>query len=543
MDFNTKNEQNNKVKSKRNAAWYMGIVLFAAGLILILFLVRLAGNERKISQPEEALFARKEEQKTEDETAEVHLFQKLEDLHLTGGIGEKYPLEDLSSGPKVLVFWASWCSYCKEELMQIDAFADRIRGMGGEVLLVNKLDGTKETKEQAVRFLKENEIQTETLFDENCDLYETLGLNMIPTVLFVDGKGRIVSMTEGSMPEAGQAEAMLEEAKTGKAEVLSKAMSHGLVNPEGGIRTNVKEDGAIPSGEDVLSESQGILMEYAALAGKEELFERLWGYTEEKLFAEGLMPWVISDKKTSEVNALIDDLRIASALEINKNKSEEYQKAYKNYMESIYTYNSEGGELVDCYDVSAGQKADRFTLCYGDLRTLSKMAEEDGRYKQIYDNTLSCILEGRISEKFPLYYSYYDYEKRKYEGERLNMSEELTTLLHLAEVGALPEEALDWIEEKMNEGCIYAAYDMEGNPAKDGYYESTAVYALVVMTALEAGREDIAGKAINRMEQFRILDAYNEWNGLFGNSDGSGIYSFDQGMALLAYELYERTTE
>lgn len=532
-------------KQKHKYGIGIAIVFMLAASVLVIFML----GELLAEQPQNLNVADASDisdavEKDVSDAAENHLFQQVPDTALLNAKGEQISLLETGKEAAVLLFWASWCPHCKDSLVQADTLRQTAENYNAQFLLVNKLDGEKETMEQALQALADNGVEAENLFDEQAKLYQSLGLKMIPTVLVLDSKGRVISMSEGSTPIKEQLEDMILEAENGKASMLSEKIIHHLQNPEGGIRTNyLEEAGSVPSGKDVLSESQGIMMEYAAFSKDAELFQRLWTYTESQMLEEGLVPWVISEETDSKVNALVDDLRIIGALREAVKSGQEYTDAYEAYLDAVYSWNTKDGRLVDFYDAESGRKAQRFTLCYGDLAVLADMEEQDKRFEEVYHNTLDLILNGRISEKFPLYYSYYDYHMQKYEGDRLNMAESLLTLLHLAEADKLPKEALEWIEREMDKGCIYAAYDIEGNPAKDGYYESTAVYALVTMIALAEGREELAGRAVTRMEQFRIWESGNELNGLFGNSDGTGIYSFDQGMALLAYQRYEGETK
>lgn len=522
----TKNPRTKWLKVER-------LLLVAAGVLLLMMIWKLCPHEEK--QPTNP----------QQEDTDVHIYQKVTNLALTDSRGEQiHPLEE-SQDVKVLLFWASWCPHCKDSIRQADQLQHIAEEHGAKLWLIDKLDGEKETREQAVKFLEEQQPGVTSLFDEECREYKRLGLHMIPTVLVVDKNDRILSVTEGSIPSQEQLSAMIQEAHVGKAASLESLIERTLLNHEGGLRTNYLEtEAGVPSGNDVLSESQGILLEYAARKGRTELFERVWDYTQTKMTEQGLMPWVMTGRNDTTVNALVDDLRIIGALQVmNRKTAGDWKTVLNNYYDAVYIWNTQDGSPVDFYDSEYNQKADRFTLCYGDFATLSQMKTDDGRFKEIYDRTLELVLGGQISKTFPLYYSYYDYTMGKYTGSELNMAEGLTTLLHLAEVGELPQPALQWLEQEMEKGCIYAAYNKDGRPAKDGYYESTAVYAIVAMIALEAGRERLAGQAVNRMEQLRIREDGNAQNGLFGNVDGSGIYFFDQGMALLAYELYERITE
>lgn len=524
-----------KREKKKKLALIAGIILLLMVFLLFLYLFQ-------------RVFIKTEPEVTEDlqtvQNSKLHVYQKLPEMILEEESGSEIKLNQKLDGVSVLIYWASWCPHCIDSMSNMEDLIGDMEEAGAQVFLIDKLDGEKETKEQALELLESQNGKLETLFDVGCTAYEEIGLRMIPTTMVLNKEQRITSVLEGSVPSSSQAKAMLEEAKQGKASTMLSAIQKTLLNQEGGMNTNyTTTETAVPSGADVLSESQGIIMEFAAFTGNQPLFDQTWKYVKGQLYPEGLMPWVVTDKSSVTVNALIDDLRIISALQEAGNLWEGYEEDLDSYKDAIITYNSENGKLIDFYDTQSQQKANRFTLCYGDLQLLHSLKENDRRFRKIYDSTLETIQNGVISEEFPLYYSYYDYGEDKYVGKELNMAEALTTLLHLAQVDQLPLTAMEWLETKLEEGCIYAVYDIMGNPTENGYYESTSVYALTAMIALEEGREDLAGKAITRMEQFRVMDAENRFNGIFGETDGTGIYSFDQGMALLAYELYERKTK
>lgn len=475
------------------------------------------------------------------ESPSIHAFLKLSDLTYYDKDEKNISLFGKAEKESIIVYWGSYCTHCVEGMNGIEDLKKAVEQAGAEFYLIDKLDGTKETKKQALDFLSEKQIGVETLFDLNCENYDKIGISMIPTTFAVNKEGMITSVLEGDFPDIEQAKLMIEEAKLGKTKLLEQTIINNLLTSEGGMRTTLLDESEnLPSGGDVLSESQGVLLEYAASTENKELFDKIWNYTYSKFFTEGIAPWVITDKQDIFVNALIDDLRILGALYTAQKNWGGYEKIGDTYKNAIFTYNTKDGNPVNFYDVNTKQMANQFTLCFGDLRTLSKAGENDKQFQKLYNNTYDLIKGGYISDDFPFYYSYYDYTAQKYVKDDLNMAEAFTTLWHLAQVDKLPEKCLVWMEERLKEGVIYAGYDIKGNPLPEKSFESTAVYALAALTALEAGRADIAGKALSRMEQFKVRSKESTVNGAFGAEDGSGIYSFDQGMALLLYEQFER---
>jgi len=161
----------------------------------------------------------------------------------------------------------------------------------------------------------------------------------------------------------------------------------------------------------------------------------------------------------------------------------------------------------------------------------------------IAQNSLAIVEKGSIGDAFPLYYNTYDYTKKTYQHDTIHMAEEMVTLLHLARIGRLPQKTVQWLKSAVTGEGIFARYQTNGTVAEGGHYESTAIYGLVSMIAQAIGDEDLANRAMIRMETMRIFDTSNIVNGAFGNADGTGIYSFDQCIALLAYNSEESVTK
>jgi hypothetical protein len=123
------------------------------------------------------------------------------------------------------------------------------------------------------------------------------------------------------------------------------------------------------------------------------------------------------------------------------------------------------------------------------------------------------------------------------------MAEGMVTLLHLASVNRLPHKTVEWLRNAVEGEGIFARYKTDGTVVEGYRYESTAIYGLVGMLAKTIGDETLANKALARMEGMRIFDSANKLNGAFGNVDGTGIFSFDQCIALLTYGEFQESDE
>ncbi len=477
----------------------------------------------------------------------IALGQVMPDITLYDKDGKETHLSDFKGKNIILLFWTSWCSYCNKEFKLMPEYEELLSGYEDvEFILVNKFDGEKETMEKAENYLKENQINFKNYYDTNLTLYNTLGVKVIPTFLGINKDGVLKFAHPDNIEDVDQLKAYIDYVRYGGSKATQEFITKKLTSASGGVFVNYEEsdlDG--PNGHDILSESQGLMMEYAVKVNNKELFDRYLNFTlEHMLNKNALTGWMASETKDekyklSTVNSLIDDLRIYDALCAAQQQWGGYDVIKEQWNKAIIKYNSNKNYLYDFYDFKVKQMANRLTLCFADLKSIKQLGDSEEEETDLYKNTLKLVTQGYLGDGFPLYYNWYDYEKEEYQKDDLNMAETLVTLLHLAEVGELKVETISWLKTTVNNGGIKARYTINGEVVKGYNYESTAIYAILVMLSEEIGDQELLNQALVRMEKMRINDQGSEFDGSFGMGEGKDIYSYDQCMALLAYSYVE----
>lgn len=466
-----------------------------------------------------------------------NLNEKIPNITVTDESGKKVSIRNFEGKPTIITFWASWCPDCQEELSHFNSFRDIMKSYGNiNYILINRSDGNKETSEKAEQYLTSSKINNGTYYDYGLTAYKELGLHSIPTTLFLDEQGIVRAWSIKPITKDSVFEGYLRFMTEGSGKVTGDFVTGCLMDSKGGVHAMYDPKGAGKQTSEVLSETQGIVMEYAVLRNDQQLFNRTLSYITENMWTNGLIAWKVKGDKPSGVNALLDDIRILNALISAQHQWGGYDKQINNFTESLAKYGKKGGQYVDFYDSHLKQYATRFTLCYGDLQTMKELSDRDDRFTKPYEITKKLVSEGKISSKFPLYYSWYNYKTNSYATDNLNTAEAMLTLLHLAEVDLLPEDSLEWLRAQMKRGGVKARYNVEGEVVAGYNYDSTAVYALIAMIAKEIGDQQLQGMALKRMENMRIIDTSYPYYGAFGMEDGTGINSFDQVLAMLAYE-------
>lgn len=115
--------------------------------------------------------------------------------------GNQVTLYDYIGTPIVLNFWASWCGPCRMEMPHFNKVSQEYSDDELIFLMVDLVDGQRETVEKGKKFIEENEYTFTVLFDSDQDAAYTYMIRSIPTTLFIDSEGYIEAGVEGMIDE------------------------------------------------------------------------------------------------------------------------------------------------------------------------------------------------------------------------------------------------------------------------------------------------------------------------------------------------------
>jgi len=531
-----------KLKNVENTLIKIAIILGVLTTVCIIFIISFS-KENNLRSVEKEIKEQKNSQEIglDDITFllpdNCDLNQPIPNFTFSSGAGELMSIEDFKGETTIITFWASWCPDCLEELALTNDFLNITKQYDHvNYILINRLDHERETKEKAEKYLLDEKINIKTYYDDSEIAYKTLGIHNIPTTFFIDADGILRAWCPKQITDTSVFEAYLLSTIKGSGRVTGEFVENHMIDEQGGVHSIYDTDKATTFQSHVLSESQGAMLEYAVLIDDKTLFNHIYNYIESKMQNNHMTSWIVENEIASGVNALIDDFRIYTSL-VKANKIwGGYEESIKRYENTFIKYAIKNDHYRDFYDGETKEYAERLTLCFADLHAMSILAEREEGFKDAYDRAIKVVTQGMISTDFPLFYSWYNYKTNKYEKDDMNTAEAMVTFYHLAEMGMLPEESLEWLKYTISNGGIKARYSVGGKVINGYNYESTAVYALIAMIAVEVGDRDLCGKALKKMEKMRINNIDYEYNGAFGLEDGRGINSFDQIMAMLAYE-------
>ena len=132
---------------------------------------------------------------------QVNAGQTAKDFTVEDVDGKEVSLSDFKGKPVVVNFWASWCPPCKAEMPY---YNEVYKEVGDEVqfMMVDLVDGSRETVATAKAFIKENGYEFPVFFDSNQDAAIAYGVYSIPTSIFIDKDGKVVKSITGGLSKA-----------------------------------------------------------------------------------------------------------------------------------------------------------------------------------------------------------------------------------------------------------------------------------------------------------------------------------------------------
>lgn len=449
--------------------------------------------------------------------------------------GRSVFLSSLRGRATVLVFWSSWCEDCKEFLQNdfVQA-AQSARSSGATVQLVCREGVKDDSREAAEAALSRLNLTETTLMDPDAALYTAMGLHWVPAIAILDDEGRLM-YTGREMPDAAELSALLRYAEDPAAQTACFLQTQ-LSNPAGAVVSGYQiKGGELVPGNTVLSESQGLLMLYAAQTGDQEAFDRAWRAVRDSLSVNGLTAWQLKDGKMADVNASLDDLRVIEALALADARWGMYSHAAASRAQALYDRCVRDGLMRDYASLKKNKTAQGVTLCYMDVAAMEAAATYNPRWQAAAKaaRNLLAAPESLISEALPLYHARYDAKKGKYTGNTVQMNEACIAVLNAVRAGVAFPQTLDWLEATLAAGPVYARYGKDGHPLKGYEFESNATYSLLVQIGVAAGREQMVQMALESMERKRCFHGVTA--GGYGGESSAEHYTFDELEAMLAW--------
>jgi len=118
------------------------------------------------------------------------------DIVLNDLESRRVDLSSLTGKPSILFFWTTWCPYCRTELRELNKLYPQMEKEGINVFAVD----IGEAGDKVRRFLKDYALDLRVLLDEEGRAAENYGIKGVPTYIFINKDGQIVSL-EHRLPD------------------------------------------------------------------------------------------------------------------------------------------------------------------------------------------------------------------------------------------------------------------------------------------------------------------------------------------------------
>ena len=134
-----------------------------------------------------------EPSETTEDTEYAALGEIAPDIVVTDLEGNNKQLSEYFGKPTIMVFWATWCGYCKDELPALEMLKEKY-GDNLNILALNGGDSAEDIKD----FMEENNYTFETVM---VGIEESIKFDAqsIPVTAILDSEGTIEFFTRGSL--------------------------------------------------------------------------------------------------------------------------------------------------------------------------------------------------------------------------------------------------------------------------------------------------------------------------------------------------------
>ena len=137
-------------------------------------------------------------QKEDTQKEEAPTLKPARQLRVTDIDGNEVALADFKGKPVVVNFWATWCSICKNEMMDFQMVYDKYKD-DVEFMMVSVTDGYRETVKKASEYIDQKGYTFPVYYDTLRDAYFMYNVSAIPVTCFVDAEGNLVKTLKGGL--------------------------------------------------------------------------------------------------------------------------------------------------------------------------------------------------------------------------------------------------------------------------------------------------------------------------------------------------------
>ena len=134
----------------------------------------------------------------------LRLGEQIPESRIQNEQGEALQIRDLAATGENgiwILFWASWCPDCTEQFGILKEMEGLAREYGVTLVLTDRLENGRETREAALEKLREFGSESACWFDPDRECYDRFGMHEIPGSVMLDREGRVTAFSSGVKPQ------------------------------------------------------------------------------------------------------------------------------------------------------------------------------------------------------------------------------------------------------------------------------------------------------------------------------------------------------
>lgn len=183
---------------KKNIKILVAIIGFAVFLLIVSLIYKNLSEKYQVKSPSDQWpTAETSESPSASEAPKI----EAPDFTAIDADGNKVKLSDYKGTPVILNFWASWCPPCKSEMPDFNKVSGEYSKDQLVFLMVDMVDGDRETVETGKKFVEDNHFTFNVLYDTTQEAAYAYGIRSIPSTLFIDKDGYVQTGVEGAIDE------------------------------------------------------------------------------------------------------------------------------------------------------------------------------------------------------------------------------------------------------------------------------------------------------------------------------------------------------
>ena len=179
-------------------------VILLACILLISGTYCFIANNIENNKKEEIIKSKEEKMDFRSSIKDKYtLYGKVNDVKFFSEDGDEISINDFNGKNVIFTYWDSEFEDSKFQISIAEKLKNAVQQFDNvEYVLVHRSDeNNSKVRENAVKCLKDNNIDVKLIFDSNMNVHSKLGIKSVPATFSIDKEGHLVTLNEGVLSD------------------------------------------------------------------------------------------------------------------------------------------------------------------------------------------------------------------------------------------------------------------------------------------------------------------------------------------------------